>query len=101
MDSRQSHIIIRPIINEKTVLMTGQNQYTFEVAKSANKTEIARALTQIISELWPKNKSKVVKVNTSAIRGRFRARKRHGRMPHDGKKAIVTIEGDPLELFNS
>lgn len=101
MDSRQSQIIIKPIINEKTVLMTMNNQYTFEVAKNANKTEIARAMEQIISELWPKNKSKVVKVNTSATRGRFRARKRHGRKPQDGKKAIVTIEGDPLELFNS
>ena len=50
MDSRQSQIIIRPIINEKTVLMTMNNQYTFEVAKNANKTEIARAMEQIISE---------------------------------------------------
>lgn len=100
MDSRQSHIIIKPIINEKTVLMSGMNQYTFEVMKDANKTEIAQAMKQIISELWPKNQSKIVKVNTSAIRGRFRARKRHGRKPQDSKKAIITIEGDPLEIFH-
>ena len=101
MDSRQSHIIIRPIINEKTVGLTSLNQYTFEVAKDANKTEIALALKQILSELYPTAKSKIVKVNTAPIRARFRRSKRHGRFPSDSKKAIVTIEGDALELFSA
>lgn len=101
MNSRQSQIILRPILNEKTVGLAQFNQYTFEVLKNANKTEIAQALTQILNELYPKSKSKVVKVNTSAIRGRFRRSKRHGRAPQDSKKAIVTIEGDPLELFGA
>lgn len=102
MNGRQSHVILRPIFNEKTVtLAANMQQYTFEVAKDANKTEIAQALTQILAELYPKNKCKVVKVNTAPIRERFRRSKRHGRMPVDGKKAIVTIEGDALELFNA
>lgn len=101
MDSRQSHIIIRPIINEKTVdLASTLGKYTFEVAKDANKTEIAKALQQILSELYPKSKSKIESVNTAPIRVRFRRSKRHARVPVDGKKAIVTITGDPLELFN-
>jgi large subunit ribosomal protein L23 len=77
------------------------NQFTFEVAKTANKVEIARAIEQMLGELYPKNKSKVVRVNTSAIRGRLRRNKRHGATPHDSKKAIVFIEGDPIELFNA
>src|SRR5437016_3219371 len=101
MNTRQSHIILRPIINEKTVMMASEQKYTFEVARDAAKTEIAEALQQILSELYPKNKSKIVKVNTAPIRDRFRRSKRHGRAPVDGKKAIVTIEGDPLELFNA
>jgi len=101
MNSRESHVIKRPIINEKTVILAASNQYTFEVAKNANKTEIARALTQIIAELYPKSKSTVVKVNTAPIRDRFRRSKRHGRAPVDSKKAIVTIEGDPLEIFTA
>ncbi len=101
MNSRQSHIIIKPLLNEKTIGLAGMNQYTFEVAKDANKTEIAQALTQIIGELYPKSKSKVVKVNTAPIRARFRRSKRHGRFPADSKKAIVTIEGDPLEIFSA
>jgi large subunit ribosomal protein L23 len=101
MNGRQSHIILRPIINEKTVTLAANlKQYTFEVARDANKTEIAQALEQILGELYPKSNSKVKKVNTAPIRERFRRSKRHGRAPIDGKKAIVTIEGEPLELFS-
>ncbi|SRR5579875_536457 len=99
MDSRQAHIIISPIINEKTTSLATMNQYAFEVVKDANKIEIAHAVEQLIKELYPKAKSRVVKVNTLAIRGRIRRGKRHGAKPKDGKKAIVWIEGDPLEMF--
>src|SRR5271154_5925365 len=99
MNTRYSQIILRPIINEKTTALSALNQFTFEVLKDANKIEIAQAIEQLIKELYPKSKSKVVRVNTSAIRGRIRRSKRHGATPKDGKKAIVWIEGDPLEMF--
>ena len=90
------------MINEETVdLASNLNQYTFEVVKDANKTEIAQALTKILNELYPKSNAKIVSVNTAPIRARFRRSKRHGRFPADGKKAIVTISGEPLELFNA
>jgi large subunit ribosomal protein L23 len=101
MNGRQSQIIFRPIINEKTTSLSALNQYVFEVDKTANKIEIAAAVKQLISDLYPKNKSKVVAVNTAPIRGRLRSSKRHGNAPRDGKKAIVTIEGDQLELFTA
>lgn len=101
MNSRQQQVIIRPIINEKTVQLAADNQYTFEVAKDANKTEIADALEVILKELYPKGKFSVLRVNTSAIRDRFRRSKRHGRAPKDGKKAIVTVSGDPIEMFSA
>ncbi len=102
MNSRQQQVIVRPIINEKTVLLAAENfQYTFEVARDANKTEIAEALKQVLKELYPKGKFTVLKVNTSAIRDRFRRSKRHGRAPKDSKKAIVTISGDQIEMFSA
>jgi len=101
MDSRQSNIIIRPIINEKTTSLVALNKYTFEVAKDANKIEIARALAQLIKELYPKSKSTIVDVNTLPIRGRIRRSKRHAKFPKDSKKAIVTITGDPLDFFTA
>jgi large subunit ribosomal protein L23 len=99
MNSRQSQIIIRPLINEKSALLANLGQYTFEVVKDANKIEIAQALEQLIKELYPKNKTTVISVNTLPIRGRLRRSKRHGKSPKDGKKAIITIDGDALDLF--
>ena len=102
MDSRQQHVIVRPIVNEKTVTLASEhNQYTFEVARDSNKTEIAEALKQVLKELYPKGKFTVLKVNTSAIRDRFRRSKRHGRAPKDSKKAIVTVAGDSIEIFSA
>jgi large subunit ribosomal protein L23 len=101
MNRRQSEIIYKPIINEKSSLMMELGKYTFEVAKDANKIEIADAISQLLKELYPKNKSEVVSVNTLPIRGRLRRSKRHSRFPKDSKKAIVTITGDPLEMFSA
>jgi large subunit ribosomal protein L23 len=101
MKSRFSQIILRPILNEKAIYLGEIGQYTFEVAKDANKIEIAQAMEQLIKEMYPKNKSNVVSVNTCAIRGRIRRSKRHGRMPKDSKKAIVTISGDPLDIYTA
>jgi large subunit ribosomal protein L23 len=101
MNSRFSQIILRPILNEKAIYLGEIGQYTFEVAKDANKIEIAQAMEQLIKEMYPKNKSNVVSVNTCAIRGRIRRSKRHGRLPKDSKKAIVTISGDPLDIYTA
>ena len=101
MNKRHSQIIIRPLITEKSAQQMELGQYTFEVMKNANKVEIAQAIEQMLKELYPKSKSEVVSVNTSAIRGRFRRSKRHGRAPKDSKKAIVTMSGEPLELFTA
>ncbi len=70
------------------------------VCPLANKIEIAQAIEELIKEVY-KTKSTVTAVNTSAIRGRFRSRKRHGAHPKDSKKAIVTIEGDPLPVYGA
>ena len=40
-------IIKRPIITEQSMADTEMKRYTFEVAKSANKIEIAKAVEQI------------------------------------------------------
>lgn len=101
MEKRYSQIIVRPVITEKSAQMAQFGQYTFEVTRDANKVEIKQALTELIKELYPGNKSEILAVNTSATRGRFSRRRRHGRAPKDGKKAIVTIGGDPLNLFDA
>ena len=101
MNSRQAHIIIRPLLNEKATSLSALGKYTFEVARDANKIEIAQAVQSLINELYPKNKSKVIAVNTLPIRNSRRRFKSRVRVPKDSKKAIVQIEGDPLEFYNA
>ena len=50
-------IIKRPIITEQSMAETADKKYTFEVAKDANKIEIAKAVEEIFGV-------KVAKVNT-------------------------------------
>ena len=88
-------IIKRPIITEKSMAATAEKKYTFEVAKDANKIEIAKAVEEIFGV-------KVAKVNTLNVQGKM---KRVGRYPQgrtaSWKKAMVTLTADSktIEFF--
>ena len=88
-------IIKRPIITEQSMAETEAKKYTFEVAKSANKIEIAKAVEEIFGV-------KVAKVNTLNMQGK---EKRTGAYPKgrrpSWKKAMVTLTEDSksIELF--
>ena len=88
-------IIIRPIITEKTMLGAADKKYTFEVAKSANKIEIAKACEELF-------KVQVAKVNVINVRGQFRRQGRNnGGYTRSWKKAIVTLtpKSKTIEFF--
>ena len=88
-------IIIRPVITEKSMLGAAEKKYTFEVAKSANKIEIAKACEELF-------KVEVAKVNTVSVRGRFRRQGRNnGGYTKSWKNAVVTLKSDskPIEFF--
>ena len=89
-------IIIRPIITGKSMSQFAMKKYTFEVAKSANKIEIAKA----IETLFP---VKVRKVNTMNVRGHLRRQGRSQGYTSSWKKAIVTLTEDskPIDFFES
>ncbi len=72
-------------------------KYTFKVAKTATKVDIARAVEELF------NGTKVVKVNTLSVRGRFRRQGRTGGYTASSKKAIVTLSKDSkgIEFFES
>lgn len=89
-------IIIRPIITEQSMLEMEDNKYTFEVAKTSNKSEIKKAIEAIFSV-------KVAKVNTMNMRGKVKRQGMNiGKRPN-WKKAIVTLTEDsqPIEFFDS
>ena len=88
-------IIKRPIITEQSMEAAADKKYTFEVAKDANKIEIAKAVEEAFGV-------KVAKVNTLNMKGKA---KRLGRYPAgrraNWKKAMVTLTADSktIELF--
>ena len=86
-------IIKRPIITEQSMADTEMKRYTFEVAKSANKIEIAKAVEQIFGV-------KVAKVNTLNMQGKEKRARPAGRRP-SWKKAMVTLTADSkaIEFF--
>jgi large subunit ribosomal protein L23 len=88
-------IIKRPIITEQSMAETEGKKYTFEVAKDANKIEIAKAVEEIFGV-------KVEKVNTINLDGK---KKRLGAQPAgrrpSWKKAMVKLTADSktIEFF--
>ncbi len=84
-------IIIRPIITEKSMIGATEKKYTFEVAKTAGKIEIARAVEEIF-------KVKVAKVNTLNVRGRYRRQGRSEGYTRSWKKAVVTLTADSKKI---
>jgi len=86
-------VIIRPIISEHSYDMMSKGCYTFEVAKAANKIEIAQAVESIFNV-------KVMKVNVLNVKSKpKRVRQQLGRT-RTWKKAMVTLKkGDTIELF--
>lgn len=88
-------IIIRPIITEESMAEVAEKKYTFEVAKSATKIDVARAIEKLFEV-------KVAKVNTMNVKGHKRTYGRFSGYKADWKKAIVTLTEDSktIEFFD-
>ena len=88
-------IVLRPVISEKSYDMIEHNRYTFEVAKTASKPQIADAVTEIFGVT-------VTRVNTMNVTGKPRRVRVAKGKTRDWKKAIVTLkEGDSIEFFQA
>ncbi len=89
-------VIIRPVLTEKSYAGIEKKRYTFVVAKSANKTEIKKAVEEVFGV-------QVESVNTMNVRGKLkRMGKNQGYTPAY-KKAIVQLKADSksIEFFDS
>ena len=88
-----SEVLLRPTITEKSTLLQEEGQYTFEVARKANKTLVKQAVETSFNVT-------VTAVNITVNRGK---RKRYGpriKKQPDTKKAVVTLaRGDRIELI--
>lgn len=86
-------VIIRPIVSEHSYDLMQDNVYTFEVAKTSNKIEIAQAVEEIFGVT-------VVKVNTLNVKSKPKRVRYQVGKTRTWKKAMVTVaEGDSIEIF--
>ena len=87
-------IILRPIITEKSSSDIQEGKYTFEVAKNANKIQIATAVEKLFEV-------KVLNVNTMNVLGKEQRVGAHLGKTANWKKAIVTLKEDSkgIEFF--
>ncbi len=89
-------VLIRPVISEKSVAETERNNYTFVVARDANKFQIKAAV-----EAEFKVDVLGVRVLTVKPKEKRRGRRTPGMIP-GWRKAIVTIApGQKIELFEA
>jgi|SRR5438132_2447021 len=89
-------ILIRPVISEKSVAATERSNYTFAVARDANKFQIKAAVEAEF-------KVDVLRVRVLAVQPKQKRRGRRtlGTVP-GWRKAIVTIApGQKIELFEA
>lgn len=84
-------VIKAPLITEKSMMATAIGQYTFEVVKDSTKVEIAQA----VELAFPGRKVK--KVRTVYMPSHAKRMGAKSGQTKSSKKAIVTIEGDPIE----
>ena len=87
MSEKEIHgILVRPLLTERGQnLQDKSNQYLFEAAPGASKTDIKLAVEKLF-------KVKVEKVHTMIIHGKFRRFGKGGGVLPDWKKAIVTVK---------
>ncbi len=91
-----SEILIRPILTEKSSMLTNLNKFVFEVAMDTNKIEVKKAIEQYYGV-------EVEKVNTIVVKPRqknFRTKK----MSRTGwtkryKKAVVTLKSGTIDFL--
>ena len=85
-------IIRKPVITEKATLASENGQVVFEVARTATKPEIKKAVEELF-------KVKVTAVNTLVRKGKVKRFRGRLGVQGDVKKAVVTLaEGSTIDV---
>jgi large subunit ribosomal protein L23 len=88
-----SQVIIRPVVSEKTYVLSAANRYTFRVHADAHKTQIRQA----VQELFDVH---VVDVRTMSVKSKPKRRGTTKGRTRTWKKAIVQVRaGESIPIF--
>ena len=89
-------VLLRPVISEKSTLETERNNYTFAVARDANKFSVKAAVEAEF-------KVKVLDVRIVSVRPKQKRRGRRtlGMVPGWKKAVVAVAPGDKIELFEA
>jgi large subunit ribosomal protein L23 len=89
-----SQVIIRPVVSEKSYVLSAANRYTFRVHPSAHKTQIRQA----VQELFDVH---VLDVRTLSVKSKPKRRGAVSGRTRTWKKAIVQIQpGESIPIFH-
>jgi large subunit ribosomal protein L23 len=87
------HILISPVVSEKSYSLIEDNKYSFRVHPKAHKTEIRQAVEELFDV-------KVEGVNIVKVRAKPKRRGFSRGQKPGWKKAIVQLRtGDSIEIF--
>jgi large subunit ribosomal protein L23 len=85
-------VLRKPVITEKSTALQSSGKYVFEIAKTANKTQVKEAVEKAF-------KVTVSSVNVMIVKGQLKRVGRGTTVTPSKKKAIVTLKaGDKIEL---
>jgi large subunit ribosomal protein L23 len=88
-----SQVIIRPVVSEKSYVLSAANRYTFRVHDDAHKTQIRQAVEALFSV-------HVVEVRTSSVKSKPKRRGTTSGRTRSWKKAIVQVrDGETIPVF--
>ncbi len=90
-----AQVVIRPVVSEKTYVLSAAGKYTFRVHPDAHRTQIRQAVEKMFEV-------KVVTVRTMSVKSKPKRRGVTRGCTRAWKKAIVEVaEGQSIPIFQS
>ena len=88
-----TQVIIRPVVSEKSYVLSAADRYTFRVHPDAHKTEIRQAVESLFDV-------HVVDVRTLSVKSKPKRRGQTSGRTRQWKKAIVQVRaGESIPVF--
>jgi large subunit ribosomal protein L23 len=90
---QHSQVIIRPVVSEKSYVLSAAHKYTFRVHPDAHKTQIRQAVESLFEV-------KVLDVRTMSVKSKPKRRGLTRGRSRSWKKAVVQVRpGDTIPIF--